>query len=133
MLRWLGRYSLALVTPAAALGLTWLFSPLREQTPTPLLLASILVSAWWGGLGPGLVATAISVVTLHYFLLPPVYTLAFSWVDLVRLPVFLAVALLIAYLQGRRRQAEDALRAALAQKDLLLQEVHHRVKTTCRS
>ena len=128
MLRWLGRYSLALITPAVALGLTWLLLPLQEQTPVSLFYASILVSAWWGGLGPGLLAVATSVVLLHYFLLPPVYTFAFSWIDLVRLPVFLAVALLIAFLQGRRRQAEVALQAALAQKDLLLQEVHHRVK-----
>ena len=51
------RYGVAVVAVALALGLKLLIDPLVVQdTPFLLVFAAIMVSAWFGGLGPGVFA-----------------------------------------------------------------------------
>src|SRR4051812_38473322 len=59
LLRVVSRYSIALVTVAAAVGLRLLMQRFIENESMPFLLlfAAVLVSAASGGLGPGLLAT----------------------------------------------------------------------------
>ena len=60
MLRTLSRYGLAVVTVAVALLIT---SSLESYTDiTPLFYAAIVVSAWFGGMGPGLLAVVLATV-----------------------------------------------------------------------
>ena len=62
---------------------------------SPLYIAAIMVTGWFGGLGPGLFATALAAGASVYLFIDPVYSFRISPPDMLRLAVFLAVALLI--------------------------------------
>src|SRR5262245_48945526 len=100
---WLARAGVATGTTALALGLT-LATPPLERAPSALFFAAVMVSAWYGGLGPGLLATGLSAVALDYFFLPPVYELGTGLADSVRLGVFLLIAVLISSLNAARKR-----------------------------
>ena len=65
------RYGVA----AAAVGLAVLASlwlvPFTYSTPFLLFYPAVLLAAWFGGLGPGLVATIAAALAANYFFLPP--------------------------------------------------------------
>jgi hypothetical protein len=67
-LRW---YELSVVLSVAALAIMVLLRPLMEHSIFFLFLASVAISALYGGLGPGLVATVLSTVACGFFFLPP--------------------------------------------------------------
>ena len=63
------QYALAVVSVAVALGITdWLepYTTLR----TPLFYIAIISSAWFGGMGPGLLALALSTLAVGYYFAP---------------------------------------------------------------
>ena len=53
-------YALAVLLSGLALALTLLLEPLMERSIFLLFIAAIVVSALYGGLGPGLVAVFLS-------------------------------------------------------------------------
>jgi PAS domain S-box-containing protein len=76
----------------------------------PLGFAAVLVSAWYGGRGPGLVALAVFALGIDYFFVPPVHTFTLSSKeDTVALLLFVVIAALVAYFTAARRTAEEAL------------------------
>jgi PAS domain S-box-containing protein len=96
-----------------AAGLAWLMNPVVGQSTEPIFFAAVMLAAWIGGLGPGLVATAISgYLSGRYFFLNPVGSPGFGWDDLIRLLIFFLVALLISSLTSLRKRAEAALQRA---------------------
>lgn len=105
------RYGFAVLAAILALALTLLLWPLIRPTTFLLFAAAVLVSAWVGGLGPGLLTTALAAVATVYFFFPPVYSLAVGVDGLLRLSVWVLVAVLISVLTDRRKQAEAAERA----------------------
>ncbi len=67
---WAVRYGIAPMTVALGLAIRSLLAPiLTNETVYTYFVPSVLVSAWFSGLGPGLVATALSVLAAT-FLLP---------------------------------------------------------------
>src|SRR5581483_10809132 len=71
-----------------------------------LFFGAVMVSAWWGGLGPGLIATFLSAAAIAYFFTPTLQTFGMASDDQIRLSLFVAIAALISYLNGARQQAE---------------------------
>ncbi|CAN5659520.1 hypothetical protein BH18ACT11_BH18ACT11_21990 [soil metagenome] len=66
------RYVVAALVVGAAVLVKLLLDPLTVQdTPFLLILGAIMVSAWYGGLGPGLLATGLSALATDYFFLDP--------------------------------------------------------------
>ena len=112
----LKRYGVAILAVLVALLLTQLLWHLHKITIYPLFLAAVMVSAWYGGLEPGLLATVLSALVCTYFYLPPLYSLAVSGSNKVGLVQFLLVALVISFLNGAlhsaRRLAEINAREA---------------------
>jgi K+-sensing histidine kinase KdpD len=55
--------------------------------------AAIVISAWYGGLGPGLLVTAIASAGISYFFIAPFNIFESGSANLLRLGVFALVAL----------------------------------------
>ncbi|MCW5850400.1 MAG: DUF4118 domain-containing protein [Anaerolineae bacterium] len=107
--RWLP-YAVAVISVALALLVTSLLQPLLARTPLQLFFAAVTISAWYGGLGPGLTATVLATVAGNYFLSSPTYPFSFGLEQLLQLGVFAFVAVLISTLTSARRQAEEEQR-----------------------
>jgi K+-sensing histidine kinase KdpD len=116
------RYGVAVIAVALALLLTRLLWPLLDRTVFSLFFAAVMVSAWYGGRGPGLLATAVAVLVIDIFFFHSVGTFVLDLQSLLRLTVFVMVALLISSLTAARKRAEGALRKAHDELELRVQE-----------
>jgi signal transduction histidine kinase len=72
-----------------------------------------MFSAWFGGLGPGLFATALSVAAFTYYFVPPI-GFAVAPTDLPRVVLLAVTALFVVWLNVARRGTESALRRSEA-------------------
>jgi PAS domain S-box-containing protein len=107
------RYGLAVLSVAISTAATLL---LRDYTfRTPLFLPAILLSTWYGGTGPGLLAVLLSTLSINFFILEPKFAFSFSLRDAIHLAVFLFSALLISSWSTARRRVEHALKRARAE------------------
>lgn len=71
----------------------WLDPILADQTL--LFLAAVGISGWYGGLKPGILTAILSTLSIDFFFIPPVHTLAIaSLEDGIRWVIFLLVALI---------------------------------------
>ena len=110
----LAAYGLAAGAVAAALALKLALVPwVEHDTPFLLFFAAVLVAAWYGGLGPGLFATALSGAASAYFFMAPYRDIRVAdSVQRVRLGMFIAegvfISALAAFLQHARRRADAA-------------------------
>jgi PAS domain S-box-containing protein len=66
-------YAMAVLAPAIATLLTVLLEPILAGHVTLLLFGAVALTAWFGGLAPALVATALAVACLEFFLIPPAF------------------------------------------------------------
>ena len=69
------RYSVAIAVTVTALIADLVVSGRGGVSPFPLVLLAILFSAWYGGLGPALLATGLGVPTADFLFEAPRYTL----------------------------------------------------------
>jgi PAS domain S-box-containing protein len=105
------RYGASIVAVGAALLFTVVLY--NAGLRGPLFIPAVLLSAWFGGVGPGLLAAALATLAIDFFLTEPKYSLRPSSVgDLVYLVAFATSAGLVAWLTGRQRTTELALRTA---------------------
>jgi PAS domain S-box-containing protein len=104
----------AIAAVAAAVAAGSMLQQVGGNAPmVPLLLCGVLFAAWLGGLGPGLLATALSVLAFDYFFLPPLYSLAVQdYDDVVRLISFAVAAVFVVALSARQESTAQSLRRA---------------------
>ena len=112
------RYIVAVLAVAVAAFFTRQFGEQNELASTSLFYAAVMVSAWYGGLEPGLVSTVLAILASNYYFTDSDGDSTFGG-DLVRLLMFLFAALLISLLNGVRRRLYSELQEALAQVKLL--------------
>ena len=110
------RYGVAVLLVAVAFALTQALWPWVDPHPTPLFLAAVMLSALYAGLGPSLVATALAALVVDYFFIPPTSGIELTVDNAVRTGVFVAVALLISWIDAARRRAEASLRRQAMQQ-----------------
>jgi len=102
-------YALAVVATALATLLTLALRPILDLTPAALLYAAVMISAWHGGLGPGILATALGTASLDYLFIAPMWSLTLTWPDVLRLTVFALVGLTIVSLTAASQRTARAL------------------------
>ena len=100
----LTRYAAAVLAVAIALACTVLALPLTDRSQLFLLLAAVVLSAWYGGPGPGLVAAGLGAVAQLAFVEAPYGD------DVVRTLLFLVMATVICVAAAGRRRAEGRTR-----------------------
>jgi PAS domain S-box-containing protein len=103
------RYVIAVLAVALALLLTLLLWTVIQPQSSLLFLAAVMFSAWYGGLGPGVLSTVLSTLMSVYFFEPPAYGLSITLVDILRSSIFVLVGLLISSLNGIRQRTEETL------------------------
>jgi hypothetical protein len=106
------RYGAAVASVALALLLSiWVPTPFLEKRHSALFFVAVMASTWYGGRGPGLLATALSAAAIEYFLVRPFDLPLAADAILVRVAVFVLAAVLISSLNQQRLRAEVTARA----------------------
>jgi PAS domain S-box-containing protein len=101
------RYGVAIGSVALALALKLLIDPLIVQdTPFLLVFGAIMVSAWYGGLGPGLFATALAALITDYFFLYPKNSFSNPSLEAAPLVAFMLEGVLVSSLATALRSAK---------------------------
>jgi len=115
------RYGLAVLSVVAALFIKELLRAYFDPTPNSLFFCAVVLSSWVGGLGPGLLASSLSVGLIDYHFTSPT-TLELSAEDLPRMAVFFLSAVSISWLSASQKRARESLRQARDELELKVQE-----------
>jgi K+-sensing histidine kinase KdpD len=96
-----------------ATSFAWLMDILLEarfsESSGGLYVAAALVSTWFGGLGPGLTAIALTAAINLVFFNHPEYSLAVGIYGIERLILFTVVAFVVSWLASRIRRNQEEL------------------------
>jgi K+-sensing histidine kinase KdpD len=114
------RYGLSAVLVLSALFATLLVRP--EILVGPVFLLAVILSAWLGGMGPGLVAALLATLAIDSFFLPPKYTLRFNPAELPELLAFLVSAVVVSAWAAIRTRTETSLRRTRDELDERVRE-----------
>jgi PAS domain S-box-containing protein len=127
------RYGVAALAVALVVALKLLLDPLiEEQSPFLILSVAVIVAAWFGGLGPGLLATALGALAADYFFLLPRGSFTGLGAELLPLGLFavqgLVISSLTEALHAARSRAEASAQVAIShQENLRLSEERFRL------
>lgn len=117
-------YGVAVGVSAAAWLLSLLLEPWIEPSGFPLFLGAVMASAWYGGLGPGLLATVLGALAGTGVMFPGVLSSSSaSMASLVRLGVFALEGLVISSLAAALRAAQRRAEALVASEHTARREV----------
>lgn len=101
------RYAAALCFTAAAVAVLLVVRPKMELNAFNLFQGAVFLSTWFGGLGPGLLASALSIVAMSYFFIPPYFDFRFTWAEGgVDVMVFGVLAFVVSSLSARLKEAK---------------------------
>jgi two-component system sensor histidine kinase/response regulator len=126
------RYGIALGVTGLSLFLRWpLWPVLGSQTPHMTFFPAVMIAAYLGGFGPGVVATVLSAVAAQYFIYSygaygaARYSLQFGSIhDVVALSLYVVVGVVVSglceslhrnrrrFVADERRRAEEAIRSS---------------------
>jgi signal transduction histidine kinase len=115
------RYGTALIAVGVALGLKLLIVPMSTQeVPFLLFLGAVVVAAWNGGFGPGLMATALATILSDYFFMTPFYRFEVAdYVGWVKLSLFAIEGAFVSGLGSRMLSAKNRAEASAARAQQL--------------
>jgi K+-sensing histidine kinase KdpD len=107
------RYGFSVVCVAVALGaaLACQYYGFRD-IELPLFDLAVVVSTWYAGAGPAVLAVVLSAAFYNYFFTEPLYSFDVSNEDLPRFLLFMASAAIAAWFVAVRRRIESDLRTA---------------------
>jgi PAS domain S-box-containing protein len=103
------RYGVAVLSTALALIPTVLLADVSESR-LALFGVAVMVSAWYGGWKPGLVATSFALTVSAYFTLTGARSPTETRTAILRLSLFFFVAMLICWLNAALRESQENLR-----------------------
>ncbi|MGA7300248.1 MAG: ATP-binding protein, partial [Candidatus Sulfotelmatobacter sp.] len=103
------RYGVAVLSTTLAL-IPALLLPNITESRLAVFAVAVMVSAWYGGWKPGLVATSFALTVSAYFSFSSEQTPAQFRSTMIRLSLFVVLAALICWLNAALRAAQESLR-----------------------
>src|ERR1700691_4867018 len=103
------RYGVAVLSTTLAL-IPALLLPNITESRLAVFAVAVMVSAWYGGWKPGLVATSFALTVSAYFSFTGEHTPAQYRSTMMRLALFVLLAILICWFNAALRAAQDNLR-----------------------
>ena len=116
-------YAVALLSVLVALIIARLLDTYLISAPASLFLCAIMFSAWYGGVRPGLLALALSLLAFVYYFVTPIYSLHMPANELPRVVIFLLSGLFVGSLSAAQRRATQSLRIARDDLSRTVQEL----------
>jgi signal transduction histidine kinase len=131
------------VTTLTFFARDYLEGVLGDRVPLLPFVFAVIVSAWYGGLGPGLFSTLMGALLAERFFLQPRFSLPLSPAEIIGLVFFVLAGTTASWLfealhaahrrveleRERSRRAEDALREAGRHKDEFIAILAHELRT----
>ena len=113
------RYAIAVLLVSAAF---FTMVTVRDSFPattfqTPLFFCSIVLSGWFAGLGPGILATVLSMFAIKFYFTAPPHNLAFPMSEIPGFTVFFLVGSFVSWLSFRQKRDEEMAREAIIAKE----------------
>jgi len=118
------RYAAAVGATLLALAVTLPIAPYLQRVIFVLFWPAVIGAAWFGGVGPAVLASVLSVLVADYFLIgPPGQLTVSSPEDLIPLAVFLFSSTAVALLTDATRTARRTAAQAAARNVELIHEL----------
>src|SRR5437667_11862300 len=119
------RYGLSVLLVAICTAVTF---PLENfGVRTSLFFPAVLLSTWFGGTGPGLLAVLLSTLSINFFFTEPFFAFEFSVRDIPTTIAFLFSALVISSWSTARKRSENRLRESESELRKARSELEARV------
>ena len=105
----LQRYSLALMLAGLAIFVRWMLPVPVGASVYQLPVAAVLLSAWYGGRGPGLLASAVCATVSLYLFIPPAHTFEIAREHVLPFSIFIALCLAVSEFSASRKRVQAQL------------------------
>jgi light-regulated signal transduction histidine kinase (bacteriophytochrome) len=120
----LQRFGFAFAITALCLILTLVLSKVTNRGVFQVVVVSVALSSWYGGLYPGLFSALLATTGIAFAVLVPQYSLVVSkWEDLLQLIVFVSVSVIISSLSEARHRTERLLHTRTVELEEANQEL----------
>jgi K+-sensing histidine kinase KdpD len=106
----ISRYGMAILLVGVALWLSLVFEISFGNPFWFFFPSAVIASTWFCGKLPGSLTTAISMVVVQYYFIPPLRSFAITIHDLPFSLTFLGCQVFATWLVSKRKQTEDSLR-----------------------
>jgi PAS domain S-box-containing protein len=119
-------HAVAVLSVAAAVILTLWMRMNVGQSSTPivaLFLCAVMVTSWFGGARPGLLAFALSILAFKFYFVSPMYSWTVEIKEIPRLLVFALSAFFVGSLSVAQRRAAESISHARDDLDGIVQKL----------
>jgi PAS domain S-box-containing protein len=119
-------YGIAILLVTAAVMMSRWPALHVNTAPSALFICAIMISAWLGGIGPGLLAVVLCGLAFDYYFLQPLHSFGVKPEEMPRFVIFTVSATVAASLSAAQRSAAESLRRA---RDFLTETVKELQRT----
>jgi PAS domain S-box-containing protein len=120
-------YGIAVLSVAVALIILLMSTPqlFNDGSYVSLFLCAVILSSWFGGVRPGLLAVVLSLLAFDYFFLSPLNSFSIEANEIPRLLFFLIPAIFVVWLTATQKNIINLFRRTRGVLEWTVQKLDH--------